>query len=120
MNDGFYLIESHSGTRHFCYIENGLVYFCGEAGGESVQMLIEDDWKLLHDSPLAVDGYVSIDRETKDPIVDQLISEYRLRSEKGIAKYRQTLAENVNDDFLQHLKEELMDAALYITKLQSE
>jgi len=46
--------------------------------------------------------------------------EFDIRSKIGIKKYNTTLEENNNDDFLQHLKEELMDACLYITKLQSK
>ena len=55
----------------------------------------------------------------KDPIVESIISQFNQRSEVGIKKYGTTLEENNNDDFLQHLKEELMDAILYIEKLQS-
>ena len=55
-----------------------------------------------------------------DPIVEQLKKEYDKRSQLGLKKYNTTLAENNKDDFLQHLKEELMDATLYITKLQSQ
>ena len=55
----------------------------------------------------------------KDPIVDSVIEQFSKRSEVGIKKYGTTLEENNNDDFLQHLKEELMDAILYIEKLQS-
>ena len=55
----------------------------------------------------------------KDPIVDSIIEQFSKRSEVGIKKYGTTLEENNNDDFLQHLKEELMDAVLYIEKLQS-
>ena len=55
----------------------------------------------------------------KDPIVESIISQFNQRSEVGIKKYGTTLEENNNDDFLQHLKEELMDAVLYIEKLQS-
>ena len=54
-----------------------------------------------------------------DPIVDSIIEQFSKRSEVGIKKYGTTLEENNNDDFLQHLKEELMDAILYIEKLQS-
>ena len=55
----------------------------------------------------------------KDKIVENVIEEFRKRSEVGIKKYGTTLEENNNDDYLQHLKEELMDAILYIEKLQS-
>ena len=55
----------------------------------------------------------------KDKIVEAVIQQFQERSEIGIKKYSTTLEENNNDDFLQHLKEELMDAVLYIEKLQS-
>ena len=55
----------------------------------------------------------------KDPIVESIVEQFIKRSEVGIKKYGTTLEENNNDDFLQHLKEELMDAVLYIEKLQS-
>lgn len=55
-----------------------------------------------------------------DPIVDSVIEQYKERSKVGIDKYGTTLEQNDNDDFLQHLKEELMDATLYIEKLQSK
>jgi len=54
-----------------------------------------------------------------DPIVESIVEQFIKRSEVGIEKYGTTLEENNNDDFLQHLKEELMDAVLYIEKLQS-
>jgi arsenate reductase-like glutaredoxin family protein len=53
-----------------------------------------------------------------DPIVESVIKQFKKRSEVGIKKYGTTLAENNTDDFLQHLKEELMDAILYLQKLQ--
>ena len=54
-----------------------------------------------------------------DKIVEDLKREFDMRSCVGIDKYKTTLQDNNRDDFLQHLKEELMDAALYIQKLQS-
>ena len=56
----------------------------------------------------------------KDKIVEDLKREFDIRSCVGIDKYKTTLQDNKYDDFLQHLKEELMDAALYIQKLQSK
>jgi hypothetical protein len=55
-----------------------------------------------------------------DKIVEDLKQELDARSCVGINKYKTTLQENNTDDFLQHLKEELMDGALYIQKLQSQ
>ena len=56
---------------------------------------------------------------TTDKIVLSIIEQFKQRSEIGIEKYGTTLQDNNKDDFLQHLKEELMDAILYIEKLQS-
>ena len=44
---------------------------------------------------------------SRDDIVENVIYEYRQRSEKGQEKYGTTLTENNKDDYLQHLKEEL-------------
>jgi len=55
----------------------------------------------------------------KDKIVESVIQQFQQRSEVGIKKYGTTLEDNNDDDFLQHLKEELMDGILYIEKLQS-
>lgn len=56
----------------------------------------------------------------KDPIVESVIDQFKERSRVGIKKYNTTLEDNNTDDFLQHLKEELMDAVLYVQKLQSK
>jgi len=55
-----------------------------------------------------------------DSIVESVINQFRQRSELGIKKYGTTLAENNTDDFLEHTKQELMDAILYIEKKQSQ
>jgi len=54
-----------------------------------------------------------------DAIVSSVMFQLAQRSILGQQKYGTTLQENNNDDFLQHLKEELMDAILYIEKLQT-
>ena len=56
----------------------------------------------------------------KDKIVQKVIDQLKDRSNKGIKTYGTTLCENNKDDFIQHLKEELLDAALYVEKLQSQ
>ena len=55
-----------------------------------------------------------------DKVVDNVINQFKERSKRGIEKYGTTLQENNIDDFMQHFKEELMDAILYIQKLQSQ
>ena len=62
---------------------------------------------------------ILITKYMKDKIVEDLKREFDIRSCVGIDKYKTTLQDNKHDDFLQHLKEELMDAALYIQKIQS-
>ncbi len=60
-------------------------------------------------------------REVKiDPVVTSVMTQFLERSQLGISKYGTTLEDNNTDDFLQHLKEELMDATLYIETLQRE
>ena len=55
-----------------------------------------------------------------DAIVSSVMFQLAQRSIVGQQKYGTTLEDNNTDDFLQHLKEELMDAILYIEKLQSK
>ena len=54
--------------------------------------------------------------ETRDPIIEAVVAQYRARSTRGIAKYGTTLAENNATliERLEHLKQELMDAVNYI------
>lgn len=52
-----------------------------------------------------------------DPIVETVKEKYSERSSVGIQKYGITLHDNDKDNFFKHLQEELMDATLYIEKL---
>ena len=56
-----------------------------------------------------------------DNIVERVVSLFRSRSQRGIQKYGTTLESNElsNREWLQHLQEELMDAALYVEKIKS-
>lgn len=56
----------------------------------------------------------------EDIVVARVIAQFAERSYDGIKKYGTTLAANNTDNFLQHLKEELMDAVCYIEKLQHD
>ena len=56
----------------------------------------------------------------KDQIVESVKKQFDERSALGIKKYGTTLYDNNTDDFLQHLKEELMDSILYIEKEQDK
>jgi hypothetical protein len=53
-----------------------------------------------------------------DSVVKQIVSEHLSRAQKGFIKYDETLDRNdlTLVDWLQHTKEELMDAVLYIEK----
>jgi hypothetical protein len=55
-----------------------------------------------------------------DNIVEKVIKLFRKRSKRGIEKYGVTLEDNKlsNAEWLQHLQEELMDAALYVERLK--
>lgn len=54
-----------------------------------------------------------------DKITEQVIEDLKSRSERGIKKYNTTLDQNNKDDFMNHLYEELLDAAQYVKKEQS-
>ena len=58
----------------------------------------------------------------KDKIVSKVVSEFQQRSETGIKKYGTTLDRDdlTTLEWLKHLREELMDAVLYTTKLAEE
>ena len=55
-----------------------------------------------------------------DRIVERVIKLFRKRSKRGIEKYGVTLEQNElsNVEWLQHLQEELMDAALYVERIK--
>ncbi|TVR65444.1 MAG: hypothetical protein EA420_03170 [Candidatus Competibacteraceae bacterium] len=56
---------------------------------------------------------------TPDPIVEAVRKRLALRSEEGQRKYGTTLMRNDLNllDWLRHLQEELLDAALYVERL---
>jgi len=54
-----------------------------------------------------------------DTITESVINDLRSRSERGIKKYNTTLNQNNKDDFMNHLYEELLDAAQYAKKEMS-
>lgn len=65
---------------------------------------------------------IPVEHRQTDKIVEDVISKYKQRSEKGIQKYNTTLQDNPDGfyAFLNHLQEELMDATLYIEKLKQQ
>ena len=54
----------------------------------------------------------------EDTIVSSVMFQLAQRSMVGQKKYGTTLDDNDSDDFLEHLKQELLDAVLYIEKLK--
>lgn len=61
-------------------------------------------------------------RQVNDPIVEQVIDKFRTRSQEGIKKYGTTLADNnlTQEEWLNHLQEELMDAVVYLEKIKND
>ncbi len=57
-----------------------------------------------------------------DPVVEKIRQELRDRSAVGLKKYGTTLSENdlSLSDWLEHLKQELMDSILYIERAKDE
>lgn len=55
----------------------------------------------------------------KDKITEAVIEDLKSRSERGVKKYNTTLDQNNKDDYMNHLYEELLDAAQYIKKEMS-
>lgn len=55
----------------------------------------------------------------KDAITVSVMEDLKSRADRGLQKYNTTLGENNKDDFMNHLYEELLDAAQYIKKEQS-
>ena len=56
------------------------------------------------------------DNFIKDEVTKAVIMDLFSRAKRGEDKYNTTLHENNHDDFLNHLYEELLDAAQYIKK----
>lgn len=55
-------------------------------------------------------------KRPKDNITWLVMKDLQQRAERGVNKYNTTLEENNTDNFLQHLYEELLDAAQYVKK----
>lgn len=75
-------------------LEDGTVYYC-------------TPWGLLEENKTNM----------TDKIVELVKQDLDRRSQKGIKTYNTTLWDNNEDDFLQHLYEELLDATNYIKKI---
>lgn len=57
-----------------------------------------------------------------DPVIESLIDDYRSRAQRGQEKYGTTLARTDLNfwDWLEHLRQELMDGSAYATRIQQE
>ena len=128
-NNKEFILEFNETQQHFFHNynqrepnTNGFITVlekCTDEVFKSIKIKLKNLDTLTNKSVLAI----SSDFEKnipKDKIVEDLKREFDIRSCVGIDKYKTTLQDNKHDDFLQHLKEELMDAALYIQKLQSK
>ena len=58
----------------------------------------------------------------RDPVVEKVLRQFEMRSAVGINKYGKTLHENQLSliEWLEHTKQELMDAILYIERAKDE
>lgn len=83
-------------------------------------LLVVDEKGQLRQYELDGVNSTYLDVTNLDPIVLKTVIELISRSRVGVTKYGTTLQENRADDFLQHAKEEALDLANYLTKLQSE
>ena len=63
-----------------------------------------------------MEGYIE---KPKDTITTSVMEDLKLRADRGLNKYGTTLAQNNKDDFMNHLYEELLDAAQYCKKEMS-
>jgi len=54
-------------------------------------------------------------------LLDQLISEFQIREERGLRKYGTSMdrTDLSFDEWLQHFKEELLDGLVYLQKIQN-
>jgi hypothetical protein len=81
---------------------------------------LEDDKKGLSRCAEEVPKYnYKVEDKTDDKITEAVISDLRSRSKVGIKKYNTTLDQNNKDDYMNHLYQELLDAAQYIKKEMS-
>ena len=78
------------------------------------------------DDAILIEQHLRLQTKTKevtfrDPIIEKVCDQLVSRSDVGYKKYGVTLDEDVPDlqKWLQHLQEELLDAANYVEKLKS-
>ena len=78
------------------------------------------------DDAILIEQHLRLQMKTKevtfrDPIIEKVCDQLVSRSDVGYKKYGVTLDEDAPDlqKWLQHLQEELLDAANYVEKLKS-
>lgn len=103
-----------------------------DLGIQSKGTTIQAEWpKVIGESLKAEGSPITFDRPPSgepathsriDPIVEAVREDLLKRSQLGIAKYGTTLAENNagRQEWLQHIYEELLDAANYLKRLMKE
>lgn len=98
-------------------IREGAATLTGIAAGRMGKTRAVD----VYESMLAAAPSSSTDTPCDDPIVESVVAMLRARSRTGVAKYGTTLAASQEGlhAFLQHLKEELADAANYVAKIEA-
>ena len=92
---------------------------------EAEQESFQRDVEWYRGQPLnnaAFEEYKKAMEYINDPIVEAVISQFRKRSQEGIIKYGTTMARTDIDflGWLQHMKEELMDAVVYLERIQRD
>ena len=125
------------GIKYVCKIsynqyEQGKIYVCNQDGYLIVngsnyrisdEVFFENYFYILNDDSLIVEPLTTFSKNlTKDKIVLQVMNDLNDRSRIGVEKYGVTLERNDLSlkDWLQHLLEELMDATLYLKRIQNE
>ena len=79
-------------------------------------VVTEDGEVLTYPFEGVVNTYLDV--TDLDPVVLDNVIELVKRSRMGVHKYGTNLEQNNTDDFLQHAKEEALDFANYLTKMQ--
>ena len=125
------------GIKYVCKIsynqyEQGEVYNCNQDGYLIVngsnyrisdEVFFENYFYILNNDSLIIEPLTTFSKNlTKDKIVLQVMNDLNSRSRVGIEKYNTTLERTDLElkDWLQHLLEELMDATLYLKRIQNE
>ena len=81
----------------------------------------KENWVVSWSSKWA-DENLSLSEVKSDTIVEDVINKFRKRSEAGMLKYNTTLdrTDLSTLDWITHLQDELMDAILYVERLNKE